>query len=417
MSFQPKWLAWTALLYCAHPTCRAQAIKLWSEAEVIEQFQTQSPQARELRARVAVAEADARARTVLPNPAFSYSLEGAGYNAFFEFSQILPVSGRIHYLREAGAAAVSAADANREAALWSLRSDLRVAFYRMVAAQAQANTVSTGAAEVDQLIRLLRKREEEGEGSRYDRIRAERELTELRIDLTGARSQIAAAGARLSAFLPEGTPVRAARGELGVPAETPGLEVLVRVGMNARADYRAEQRSVARYQIEEQAARRLRIPEPLFSAGLKRAEEFTVTPSNQFSNPTKSGIAFGVSIPLPILNKGQYEVARYRAEQGAAAARLAVLAHQIHTEIEGALNVVDIRRDALAAYQHELESAGTELTRITRIAYQEGEVGILELLDSLRISRTANLRLLELQASLKEAFIELERVVGEEIHP
>jgi outer membrane protein TolC len=62
-----------------------------------------------------------------------------------------------------------------------------------------------------------------------------------------------------------------------------------------------------------------------------------------------------------------------------------------------------------------MESTGGELTRITQVAYQEGEIGILELLDSFRVSRTSSLRLLDLQAGVKEAFIELERVVGEEL--
>jgi len=54
-------------------------------------------------------------------------------------------------------------------------------------------------------------------------------------------------------------------------------------------------------------------------------------------------------------------------------------------------------------------------TRITRVAYEEGEVGILELLDSLRVNRLASLRLLDLQEGVREAFIELERVVGAEL--
>ena len=77
--------------------------------------------------------------------------------------------------------------------------------------------------------------------------------------------------------------------------------------------------------------------------------------------------------------------------------------------------MLTIRREALDAYQREIESAGAELTRITRVAYEEGEVGILELLDSLRVNRLASLRLLDLQAGVREAFIELERVVGAEL--
>jgi cobalt-zinc-cadmium efflux system outer membrane protein len=108
-------------------------------------------------------------------------------------------------------------------------------------------------------------------------------------------------------------------------------------------------------------------------------------------------------------------VARYQAEQEQSNARLASLARQIRTEILGARAVVLIRKEALAAYRSEIESTGSELTRITQVAYEEGEIGILELLDSLRITRASALRLLDLRVSVKEAFIDLERVVGEEL--
>src|SRR5690242_864746 len=186
MLFRPKWVFWIAA-----PACWGQGQQQWSEAQIVERFLSLSPQARELRARVALVEAEAKARTVYANPAVSYSREGAGYNEFFEASQTLPLNGRIRYLRDAGSAAVSVADANREAALWSLRTDLRLSFYRMVAAQERVRLLTASADEVEQLIRTLRQREQEGEGSRYDRVRAERELAELRTDGIAASALIA----------------------------------------------------------------------------------------------------------------------------------------------------------------------------------------------------------------------------------
>src|SRR4029078_1092294 len=102
----------------------------------------------------------------------------------------------------------------------------------------------------------------------------------------------------------------------------------------------------------------------------------------------------------------------YQAEQEQSKARAAVLARQIQSQGQGAREVLAIRREALARDQQELESAGIELTRITRVAYEEGEVGILELLDSLRVNRLPTIRLMDLQAGVREAFFELERVVG-----
>src|SRR5205814_2287101 len=206
-----------------------------------------SPQARELHARVAVTEAESRTRLVYANPFVSYSREGAGYNEFFEASQALTLNGRIRYLRDAATAAVSAADANRESVLWSLRSDLRLAFYRMVAFQARVRLLSGSIGDVEQLVRILRQREDEGEGSRYDRLRAERELGELRTDLASVRPFVSAAAARLTGYLPEGTEVVQVQGELRVPPDPPDSEDLIRRAMNARADFRAEQKNVTRY--------------------------------------------------------------------------------------------------------------------------------------------------------------------------
>jgi cobalt-zinc-cadmium efflux system outer membrane protein len=418
MSFHPKWFFWTAISCCALPVCPAQDTPQdWSESQIIERFLALGPQARELRARVALTQAEARTRTVYSNPSLSWSREGAGYNEFFEATQTLPWNGRIRYLREAGTASVSVAEANREALLWSLRSDLRIAFYRMVASQERLRLLATGTNEVENLIRVLRRREDEGEGSRYDRIRAEREAAELRIDTAVARSLVAAAGARLAAWLPEGSRVQQVRGDLTVSADRPDVDELVRRAMGARADYRAEQKNLTRYQIEEMAARRLRIAEPQVSAGVKRADVTSGVGPNPFSNVTHTGLAISLSVPLPLFNNGRYEVARYQAEQEQSSAHIAVIARQIRTEIQGARDVLAIRAEALAAWQHELASAGADLTRITQTAYEEGEIGILELLDSVRVSRTANLRSLDLQTGVKEAFIELERVVGEEIHP
>jgi hypothetical protein len=52
----------------------------WSEAQVIDRFLQQSPQTRELRARIAVTQAEARGRSLYPNPTFNYSREEAGFS-------------------------------------------------------------------------------------------------------------------------------------------------------------------------------------------------------------------------------------------------------------------------------------------------------------------------------------------------
>jgi outer membrane protein, heavy metal efflux system len=76
-----------------------------------------------------------------------------------------------------------------------------------------------------------------------------------------------------------------------------------------------------------------------------------------------------------------------------------------------------IRQRDAQEYGRESGETGAELSRIAQVAYQEGEIGVLELLDAYRVNRQSQLHLLELQESAKEAAIELDHVVGEEVVP
>src|SRR5215813_4492223 len=74
MSYWPRWLAGTAVLCSIPVLCHGQdAVTEWSESQIIDRFLSLSPQARELRARVSLAEAETRTRLVYPNPWVGYA--------------------------------------------------------------------------------------------------------------------------------------------------------------------------------------------------------------------------------------------------------------------------------------------------------------------------------------------------------
>ena len=57
------------------------------------------------------------------------------------------------------------------------------------------------------------------------------------------------------------------------------------------------------------------------------------------------------------------------------------------------------------------------LAQIGRIGYEEGELSILELLDSDRQALDARLRILDLAAAARRAAIDLDRAIGREFTP
>jgi outer membrane protein, heavy metal efflux system len=381
----------------------------WTEAQVIQKFLDQSPYAREMTARVDAVRAEAAARTLLPNPSAVFSREGAGYASFYQIEQQVPWSGRRGILKQAGTAAVAATEAETSAVLWGLRSDVRLAFYRMMAAQRRQSVLAGGLSDLEGVIRILRTREAEGEGSKYDRLRAEREMAEHRSQLALAQTDIAQARSLLQGSLPTGTVIDKVSGALDTSSPVPAADSLVQRALTHRFEYIAEHRQIVRYGLEQRAAERLRYPEPTAVVGMKRGDVAF--------GQTGTASAVGISIPLPVFNKGRTETARWRAEQQVALARRDAIERRIRAEVAGAAGAVRLKRAAVEQYRREVGPLGDDLNRIVRVAYQEGEVGILELLDSFRVTRQALLRLVDLESLAKEAQIDLDRAVGEEVLP
>lgn len=87
---------------------------------------------------------------------------------------------------------------------------------------------------------------------------------------------------------------------------------------------------------------------------------------------------------------------------------------QIRAEITRTSEALALRQAAAA---EDADAAGDELSAIAEVAYREGEVGILELLDALRTASRARVRSIELRLDARLAQIALERAVGGVLWP
>ena len=390
-----------------HVLCSIATAQDWTEQSVLTLFDQQSPIRRESQAAAAAAVEAVRGRTLWPNPIAAYSRETVGFTEFVQGEQLLPLSGRLQLERRALEPARETAEAQGAARMWDARSQLRVAFYRALAAQLQATEIQSALAKLNSILNVLKLREQEGEGSRYDRVRVEREAAELRADASLAANRAKSEIAAMLAHLPAGTSIKTIQGSLAPRLLSSTSTELAHRAVEQRADIRAESSRLTQLSLEQQVADRLRIPEPMVTAGMKRTQ---VAP-----NLNNTGAVISLSIPLPVFNKGQTEVARVSAEQQRVQARRELLIQQVNAAVAGAYEVYMARLDALRTFERETGAIGAELLETARVGYEEGEVGILQVLDALRLDRQTALRRLELEASVKDIEIELSRSAGFEV--
>ena len=401
-------VVWAAvLLWC--PVLSAQAL---TEKDLLRRFNEENQRARALGARSGAVQAEMNLRTLPPLPVVSYSREDAAGSKedYLVIEQQVPLSGRLGLLRQARDAAVNAQKEQSNYALNLLYSDLRLAFVELLLSQQRAAAIQKSLTELEELVRVLREREREGEGSAFDRLRAERELAEVQADLISAQAMTVRSQSKVASFLAPGTESRSlsAQGKMDIDRALPEMVTLISGALEVRGDYKAQEQQLQQLARERSAAERLRIPEPVVSAGMKRVATASLT---------DTGHIFSVSVPLPFFNRSRREAAVANANFTRTQAEKQALQQQIASEVKAAYEATEQRRRLAQEYRQQVGEKNIELTRVARIAYQEGEHRILELLDAFRVTLSSELRALDLVAAARQAEIELERAVGEEVFP
>ena len=390
----------------------AQALNTLTEPEVLERFMNRDLRVRWSQTRVDEVRAEQADRARWSNPGVFYSQENvAGVrDDFVVLRQELPVTGRLGLLREAGRTAVEATRTEVGFLIAQLRADVRRAFTALVLVQERETTLQLGLTELREVVRILRAREDAGEGSRFDRMRAERELVDWEAEVATAAVTRAQAQGLLSSYLgPDVAPASlVADGQLGPGPSVLPLATLLKTAVENRLDHRAAEQSVARFDAERRAAERRRLPTPTVSAGSKHSS---------IGGAPQAGYTFSVDLSVPLFDRGQSSADRARAQMARAAADAETLRVQIDAAVHTARAALVLREAQADRYRRATVDTAEELVEIGRVAYQEGELGILELLDAERQALEARLQALELTGLARVARIELDRVVGMEARP
>ena len=395
------------------PSVLAQSL---TEAQALRRMREEHPQVRVLDLTVRELEADLRERALPANPTVSYTREDTalGVDDFFVVTQELPIRGRLGLLGKAAGQAAATAQSHADSEILTFETSLRLVFADLALAQARLGALESGLAELNRLVEVLRTREEAGEGSLFDRLRAEREIADIAADLEAAEVDRLGAQAQLASFFRPGTDPTQLRA-VGPPIGTamtaqpvPPLGTLLAEALAHRPDYRALELGHERWETERRAATRLRLPSASLSGGLKRTDSPTAI---------SSGYALTASVSVPIFNRGQAQVARAQAAQARVNSERLQLGGRIERDVRTAHAEASRYAALMDRYQNESVEPAGELVSIAAAAYEEGEYGILELLDAHRVKLSADQRLLDLSGVARRAGIELDHAIGRRVVP
>jgi cobalt-zinc-cadmium efflux system outer membrane protein len=128
-----------------------------------------------------------------------------------------------------------------------------------------------------------------------------------------------------------------------------------------------------------------------------------------------TGVAVGVKVPLWNANRG--EITRAEAGTRVSAAEVERARLELLTELESCLKELQVAGDQAALLDRELLPAATRSVALVRLAFEEGETSLLDLLDAQRTLRDTQREAAQAHLALALAIGEVQKLAGPDFDP
>ena len=341
-----------------------------------------------------IAEARILQARLWPNPEVeitSENIAGSGHYSDADLSENTLLLGQLIELGGKRSARVREATAGRKLAGFDYETKKREVFLKtaeqfveLLAAQQRVELNETLVRIANEFVPIVGRRLEAGKASDLEKTRFDVAIASARIDLEQARRDVLATRVRLGAQWGSSKPrfVRAV-GDLDAIPGTASLDVLAsRLSANPRlARFGAEVAQREAALAREKAAA---IPDLTLRAGPRRIEE---------TNDTTAVV--GLSVPLPLWNRNQGNIAVAREQVARAGAEQAAVSAALMTELTDAYQKLARSRSAIQILRENVLPGADSALTATNEGYEAGRFSYLDVLDTRRTLGSARIQYLQ----------------------
>jgi cobalt-zinc-cadmium efflux system outer membrane protein len=306
------------------------------------------------------------------------------------------------------------------------------AFTKVLVAQERLALQDELVLIAEDVTRTIGLRVEAGKVSPLEKARADVSLAMARVDRDRAARDITIARAGLAAAWGSAKPeFSRAIGILDDLAPVPDAESL-RSAIAANPDVARWPHEISMREANVALARSHRIPDATVEFGLRStglearsARGFDVSSDGSFSfsnsdadssSNREESFVLGFSIPLPIFDRNQGAVAEAEFQSSKAAAERQSVELNVTTKLFEACEIAAGARDEAMSTKDAVISSASETLEKTRIGYEQGKFGYLDVLDAQRAVFEAKNAYLDAIERYHLASIEIEQLTGHALH-
>ena len=361
---------------------------------------------------VRVREARALQAGLPPNPELGVEVEnfaGTGATRSFDAAETTVSLSQLIELGDKRTRRINVAELDRDLAGWDYEAK-RVAvltevtrrFVNVITAQRRLDLAQQSLALTDQVFKAVGKRVDAGAVPAVERTRAgvlvatsQIEVQRAQRDLDESKIQLAAVWAQTSSTFDS------VSGELQATTAVPPLEKLAaRISQNP--DLARWTVELAQRQAAIELAKANATPNVTASAGVRR-----------LSDSDDTALVVGLSLPLPLFDRNQGGIAEARFSQAKAHQERRAAEIRVGTALKVAHRSASTAYAEATTLQEKVLPAAQEAFTAIDKAYQQGTVGLLEVLDAQRTLLEARKQHIDAIGNYHAAVAELEGLIGQ----
>ncbi|MBA3894592.1 MAG: TolC family protein [Gemmatimonadales bacterium] len=384
-------------------------------AQARELARRSSPEIAAARHALAAAAGRERQAGAWPNPTIAYSREQTSRDGessaqdIVSLEQPLEVGGQRGARRAAAGFARSAAEARVASAAAEVDLEVARTYAAAVAAGRRAILAEEAAGAFARAVRTSEARLASGDVSGYQNRRLALEAARysaFRLEALVARDSALRTLISLTGLADSaGTAAPFELTDTLIPAPlTLSADSLAGLALSHRPELRARRLEANAGAADARLAAAERIPTPLVSAGYKHER-----PAGAGS---LGGFVAGISLPLALWDRRGGAVSAARAEAARRSTEVEALERQTAREVGVAFTAHQALADQLALLSAQLGSSAATALQAAEVAHREGEIGLLEWLDSVRAYQEAEASYATLWAEYIARRAALERATG-----
>jgi cobalt-zinc-cadmium efflux system outer membrane protein len=308
--------------------------------------------------------------------------------------------GKRRARQQAADTGVAGASAALDEIRLNVIAEVKVAFYRLLFAQRDAELATQNLTMVEEVLRTVKTRAAAGEATPFETMKAGVEVQKARKELARAQNTFLVARVRLDTLTAGALGNQfAILGEFESLRQNLDIEALSTRALEQHPTLRRLTKSVEQAESKANLERASRIPN-LAVLGTYHRE----------AGNESVDAALSVQLPFWYQRQGEIEIAlgaKHRAE----AERLQAqneLAQSISQHVQDARTA----NEQLQVFESGLLKQAEQTLRVARVSFQQGAASLLDVLDSQRVYRQTLLEYAQARADLSIALARLERAVG-----